>query len=81
MPRYTVAHRYFAVDNGQAVGPFEPGSTVELDTDRAEWVNRDSPGTLTPVRAAAAKATDSPPPESDTLPATRPRRSGKGGSR
>lgn len=49
MPRYRVNHRYSAVDNGVLIGPFVAGSAVELGADRAEWVNRDSPGTLVPV--------------------------------
>lgn len=63
MPRYTVQHRYFAVDNGRSVGPFEPGSTVELEEDRAAWVNRDSPGTLEPV----VQPTDEQKPVTETV--------------
>lgn len=49
MPRYRVRHRYFAVDNGQPVGPLEAGTEVEFDEGRAEWIERDSPGCLKPV--------------------------------
>lgn len=49
MPRFAVQRRYFAVDNGQPIGPFAEGTEVELEQDRAEWINRDSPGCLEPV--------------------------------
>ena len=64
MPRYVVQHRYSSVDSGVVIGPFAAGDEVELDVERAEWVNRDSPGALVPVRAAPAvevPAADDPP--------------------
>lgn len=45
MPKYTVNHDYRSVDNGRPF-VFTAGTVVELDSDRAAWVNRDSPGTL-----------------------------------
>lgn len=42
MPRYEVQWRYRSAD----YGPWEPGETVELPADEADWVNRDSPGVL-----------------------------------
>lgn len=46
MPRYTVAHAYTAVRDGQRLGPWQPGDQVELSDHDAQWVNRDSPGAL-----------------------------------
>ena len=66
MPRYTVQHRYFAIDNGQPFGTYEPGTTVDLDEDRAEWINRDSPGTLAPeLSVAEPVATEELPADED----------------
>lgn len=47
MPTYAVNHRYSAFRDGAQFGPYEPGTFVELSEADAEWVNRDSPGTLT----------------------------------
>lgn len=60
MNRYTVQHRYTAVRDGRRIGPWEPDTEVELSDHDAEWVNRDSPGTLTPV--------DPPEPEPEPEP-------------
>jgi hypothetical protein len=49
MGEYQVNHRYTSKRDGINFGPYEPGATVELLDADAEWVNRDSPGTLTPV--------------------------------
>lgn len=38
---YLVAHDYRS-----SGGEFVAGTTVEIDVDLADWVNRDSPGTL-----------------------------------
>lgn len=51
---YRVEHRYHAVDNGAHVGPWVGGELVDLDEERAAWVNRDSPGTLAPVAVEQA---------------------------
>jgi hypothetical protein len=62
MAKYLVNHVYAAHTDGTYYGPWTPGETVELDEHLAEWVNRDSEGTLTalpepptskPVREAA----------------------------
>lgn len=58
MPRYTVQHRYAASRDGQTFGPWEPDTEVDLDEPDAEWVNRDSAGTLEPVDQG-----DDPDPE------------------
>jgi len=42
MPRYVVQSPYRTQD----LGPWAPGETVDLLPHVAEWVNRDSPGTL-----------------------------------
>lgn len=47
MPGYAVNHRYVSYRDGKMFGPFEPGTTVELEAEDADWVNRDSPGCLT----------------------------------
>lgn len=44
--RYRVTQHYMAYSDGQQWGPWSPGDEVELDDDRAAWVNRDAPGTL-----------------------------------
>ncbi len=49
MPLYTVNHSYRSSRDGRTFGPFVPGTTVELDEADAEWVDRDSPGALSPV--------------------------------
>jgi hypothetical protein len=46
MPAYKVTQRYGAYRDGKRVGPWSGGETVELETELAEWVNRDAPGTL-----------------------------------
>jgi hypothetical protein len=69
MPRYTVNHNYTAYRDGQSYGPWEAGTEVELTEPDAEWVNRDSPTTLTSVRKrqpAPARPADQMP----TGPAT-----------
>lgn len=54
MGRYKVNHRYAAYTtafgDGEQIG-LEEGAEVELDEERAEWINRDSPGTLTAAKA------------------------------
>lgn len=62
MPRYVVQHSYHSSADGQQWGPWEEGQEIELDEDRAEWVERDSAGTLKPV---AAKETKPKPPTAD----------------
>jgi len=43
---YEVGHRYTASRDGKTFGPWEQGDVVALDQPDAEWVERDSPGTL-----------------------------------
>lgn len=64
MSKYKVAHRY----RSNTVS-FDEGATVEVDDDQAEWVNRDSPGTLVPARAAKPEASE---PTSAAAPETEP---------
>jgi hypothetical protein len=47
---FTVGHDYSSVRDGETYA-WKKGDRVEVDTELADWVNRDSPGTL----AAAAK--------------------------
>jgi len=49
MPGYAVNHRYGSKRDGQLFGPWEADTSVDLTEADAEWVNRDSPGTLTPL--------------------------------
>lgn len=57
--RYVVQHNYTAYRDGRLFGPWEAGTEVELDELDAEWVNRDSAGTL--VSVDQADTTDSVP--------------------
>lgn len=53
MPRYKVQHRYRSND----FGPWEAGDQITLDDPQdAEYVNRDSPGTLVEVDQDAEAA-------------------------
>lgn len=49
MGKYEVNHRYQSYRDGAQYGPYEPGTVIDLDDVDAEWVNRDSPGALSPV--------------------------------
>ena len=62
MPRYKVEHPYASGPAHQRIGPWEPGQEMELSAEEADRVNRDSPGTLTPV-AAKPKTKAEPEPE------------------
>lgn len=77
--RYTVQHRYSAYRDGQLFGPWEPDIEVELDDLDAEWVNRDSEGTLKPVDAAPEPepAPEPPAPESTPEPEPAPPKRGR----
>jgi hypothetical protein len=63
MPTYTVNHRYYAFSDGKHYGPYEAGTVIDLDPAEAQWVNRDSPGTLTEGVTAEVKAE----PDSETV--------------
>lgn len=56
MPRYKVNHKYGTT----YLGPWTAGSEVELDEEVAEWVNRDSVGTLTLVVPAGEEPVEDP---------------------
>jgi hypothetical protein len=51
MGRYTVGQSYSSWRDGDQYGPWEAGTEIELDDADAAWVERDAPGTLTPVVA------------------------------
>ncbi len=53
MARYQVNHSYSAYRDGTSLGPWVEGDVVELDDGDAEWVERDSPGALTPESSGA----------------------------
>ena len=58
--RYAVMHRYSSTDHG----PWEEGTTIELDDATAIWVNRDSPGTLAEIDESVKLVKGRPvPPE------------------
>lgn len=63
MGRYVVNHTYRSYRDGQAYGPWSVGSEMELSAEDAAWVNRDSPGTLTPVGQARQDAEEGPAEE------------------
>lgn len=44
--KYTVKHAYSSQRDGKRFGPWAKGDVVELDEHDAEWVLRDSPGSL-----------------------------------
>lgn len=58
MGAYRLTGHYFAVDNGERFGPWEEGEVVDLEPDRAEWINRDSPGVLVEQVVATRDKTD-----------------------
>lgn len=60
MPRYAVMQRYASTD----YGPWDEGSTIILDADQAEWVNRDSPGALAEIDPSVKLVKGQPVPES-----------------
>lgn len=46
MGAYRVVRAYAAERDGEMVGPWAAGDTVDLDEATAAWVERDSPGCL-----------------------------------
>lgn len=54
MPRYSVQHPYYSRRDGVTYGPWVEGDEPDLDVEVAEWVNRDSPGTLAGVKPKSA---------------------------
>lgn len=55
--KYHVNWRYASVYKNQPLGPWNAGQEVELDDETAEFVQRDSPGVLSPVEAGRALKT------------------------
>lgn len=69
MPQYRVNRRYAASWNGTRLH-YAAGVEVDLPEDLADWVNRDSPGTLAlvepePEPVAAPAPAGEPEPASD----------------
>lgn len=59
MPQYVINHSYRASRDGQPIGPWSAGDTVELSEADAEWLERDSPGVLcAPAPAEVAQVDD-----------------------
>lgn len=71
MPRHHVHQRYQSYRDGVQYGPWPAGQVVDLDDEQAAWVNRDSPGTLSPEHAEPAKADHSGPDDGEE---TKPRK-------
>lgn len=77
MPTYELRHNYESYRDGLRFGPWKAGDTVNLEAADAEWVERDSPGTLgnapaaeptgpaTPAAAAGARPRHSGDPQED----------------
>jgi len=75
MARHQVTQRYESWRDGTRFGPWRAGDEVELADPDAEWVDRDTPGTLTAVDATG----ETVPPPSREKPPTRDR-AHRGGS-
>lgn len=60
MPTYVFNWSYEAYRDGTRYGPWESGAVVHLDAPDADWVERDSPGALSKVDAAADAANPVP---------------------
>lgn len=54
MPRFKVTQDY----RSNGVGPLVKGESVELDAETAAFVDRDSPGTLTPALGEPTESAD-----------------------
>lgn len=74
MGQYRVNHAYRAWRDGRQFGPYEPDTIVDLDPADADWVNRDSPGALSP---AQPEPEPQAPAEREAAPA--PNRQARGG--
>lgn len=66
MPRYRFNHRYLSQRDGVQWGPFDAGQEIDLREEDADWLDRDSPGCLSPVVDAPPAA--EPEPESESEP-------------
>lgn len=53
MPKYEVGHAYRSYRDGVQYGPWVAGDVVELAEADAQWVERDSSGCLSEVKAKA----------------------------
>lgn len=49
MAEFTLIHSYASQRDGQRFGPWQAGDVVDLEQADAEWILRDSPGSLCPV--------------------------------
>lgn len=58
--RYEVKHAYASTRDGLRFGPWKPGEVVELEPADAEWILRDSPGSLSEAKAKAAEREQPP---------------------
>ena len=73
MGRYVVQQRYAARGPSDQLGPWRVGTEVDLDDAVAEWVNRDSAGTLVAVEVPDDEPADELPEEPvDVAPAEEP---------
>jgi len=61
MGRYIVKRRYSARGPRAQLGPWPIGVEVDMSTEDAEWVNRDSPGVLEPVVVEPVEPGDAEP--------------------
>lgn len=61
MSKYKVNHPYTAARDGKRFGPWDAGDEVDIEAADAEWVNRDSPGTLVIPEAKATKQESTKP--------------------
>lgn len=76
MALYVVNRRYSATRDGQRFGSWPVGSEVDLPAADADWINRDSPGTLSPP--TAAQGPESEPvtvPDAESVAIDEPERS------
>lgn len=55
MTTFQVNHAYTARRDGKTLGPWVKGDSIDIDPADAEWVERDSPGALTEVKAKTAE--------------------------
>lgn len=65
MSTYKLNHGYSAARDGQRFGPWQAGEQVDLDPADAEWIERDSPGAITEVKASKPADQRQKPPTAD----------------
>ncbi|WP_435111879.1 hypothetical protein [Nocardiopsis synnemataformans] len=68
MTAYVVNHPYTATRDGRRFGPWDTGTTVDLDEADAAWVLRDSPGVIARVGESAEPAKDDAATEKESDP-------------